>query len=90
MSRPKGAGTMKWLAQVMVLMIALGAMTTMAGAAQDNAAAQSPAAQPQTEGERKEQERQRKKEEKEAGKRQQQQQQQQQVGVRCARVRKKS
>ena len=73
---------MKWLAQVTLLMIALGAIT-LAGAAQDNSAP-SPRAQPQTERERKEQERQRKKEEKEAAKRQQQ------VGVRCARVRKKN
>ncbi len=77
---------MKWLAQVTLLMIALGAIT-LAGAAQDNSAPPSPRAQPQTERERKEQERQRKKEEKEekeAAKRQQQ------VGVRCARVRKKN
>jgi ribosomal protein L12E/L44/L45/RPP1/RPP2 len=84
MSKPKGAATMKWLAQVTLLMIALGAIT-LAGAAQDNSAPPSPRAQPQTERERKEQERQRKKEEKEAAKRQQQQ-----VGVRCARVRKKN
>ncbi len=84
MSKPKGAGTMKWLAQVTLLMIALGAITLAGAAAQDNSAPPSPAAPPQTERERKEQERQRKKEEKEAAKRQQQ------VGVRCARVRKKN
>lgn len=77
---------MKYFAQVTMLVIALGAITTLAGATQDNSAPQSPAVQSQTDRERKEQERQRKKEEKEAAK----QQQQQEVGVRCARVRKKS
>lgn len=75
---------MNRFAQVTALMIALSVIT-VAGAAQDNTAGQSPATQQQTERERKEQERQRKKEEKEAAKREQQQ-----AGVRCARLRKKS
>jgi len=89
MSKPKGAGTMKWLAQVTLLMIALGAIT-LAGAAQDNSAPPSPRAQPQTERERKEQERQRKKEEKEEKEEKEAAKREQQVGVRCARVRKKN
>jgi len=79
---------MKYFAQITVLVIALGAITTLTGMPQDNSAPQSPAAQPQTDRERKEQERQRKKEEKETAKREQQQQQE--IGVRCTRARKKS
>ncbi len=72
---------MRRLAQATALALALGGVTAQA---QDNTAAQQPATQ-QTERERKEAERQRKKEEKEAAKRQQQK-----VGVRCARLNRKS